>query len=551
MKEILEKTLFDFLETKKIELEPYKVEILKSRNSEFGNYSTNLPMKLTKFLKQNPLTIAEELKNYLTKNYPKIYDKLTITKPGFVNMFLTTEIVLENALEFYNPDYNPQFNKLEKCNINYEFVSANPTGDLHVGHARNALVGDATIKVLQAVGHKVYREFWINDAGMQMENLAKAIYYYYIKELTGKEPFPKEEVSYKGIEIEEYGIELAKLHPEFKDLPQKEVEDKIRPLARDNFLARMVVIFEQLGLVPFDKFTSELSFYESGEVNKTIQFLKDKGAAYEKDGAVWLKSEAYGDDKDRVLVKSDGSMTYVVTDIGYHSNKFSRGFDTLIDLWGADHHGYAQRLKIGVSMLGHDMSKIQVDFINMVQIKDHGSVVKMSKRAGTSLRIKDILEMVDPEILRYSILSKSKEQSLEIDISKIKEDTQTNPFFYNQYANARIYHIIEKYKNEVNPVLPHVTKFKELGKDPKEKELLLKMVEYSDMIMQAAKEKEPSIVTKYLKDLAHEFNSYYNVCMVISDDEQLTNERITLMIALKNLFEKLFYIIGITPLNKM
>ncbi len=551
MKEILEGKLFNFLQSKKIELEPYKVEVLKSRNEEFGNYSTNLPMKLTKFLKQNPLEIAKELKTYLLTNSPDIFDDLTITKPGFVNMFLTTEIILKNALEFYDPNYSPKFNKLEKCNINYEFVSANPTGDLHVGHARNALVGDATIKLLETAGHTVHREFWINDAGMQMENLAKAIYYYYIKELTKKEPYPIEEVSYKGIEIKEYGIELAKSNPEFKDLSQKEAEDKIRPLARDNFLARMKVIFDQLGLVPFDTYTSELSFYESGEVDRTIKLLKKNNATYEKDGALWLKSKAHGDDKDRVLVKSDGSMTYMVPDIGYHSNKFARGFDTLIDLWGADHHGYEKRLKIGVSMLGHDINKINVDFINMVQIKENGTLVKMSKRAGTSLRIKDILELVDPQILRYSILSKSKEQSLEIDLTKIKEETQTNPFFYNQYANARIFHILEKYKKEVNKTLPHITNFIMLGKDLKENDLLLKMVEYPDVILQANKEKEPSIVTKYLKDLAQEFNSYYNVCMVISEDDQLTNERITLMIALKNLFEKLFYIIGITPLNKM
>ncbi|NOQ50492.1 MAG: arginine--tRNA ligase [Mycoplasmataceae bacterium] len=550
MKKQIEQKIQTFIQ-KELKLENIEVEVLATKKNSYGDYSTNLPLKLSKIVNKSPLDIAEQLLKYLEEsNFPE-FEKITVTKPGFVNFFLSLDYLVKNSLYFLDKKYKPEF-IINKQKINYEFISANPTGDLHIGHARNAIVGDITINLLQYIGHEVKREYYINDAGNQINELAKSVYFFFAKELNKDISLTKEDVSYNGIEIKEYGILLAKTKAKLIKLSEEEAIKKIQKLTLKYFLKEIKTVINALNIPSFDFFTSEQSFYDKGKVDQTITQLIESKHTYEKDGALWLKTSDFGDDKDRVLVKQDKTLTYMVPDIANHVAKLERGFNQLIDLWGTDHHGYETRIRAALVFLGYKPEQLEVNFINMVKIISNNEEFKMSKRKGTSLRIKDVLKAIDSDLLRFFIVSKSKEQSLSIDVEFVTTKNNNNPFYYFQYANARVNQILEKYKGQVNKKLPKLTdKLTLVGQDEKERSLLLKMVEFEDIIYQGVKDKEPYILVVYLKELAQEFNSYYNYCIVIGKDNKLTEERILLMMALKNLFQQILALLGITPINKM
>ncbi|NQX83329.1 MAG: arginine--tRNA ligase [Mycoplasmataceae bacterium] len=524
------------------------IEILKTKDKKFGDYTSNISLRLSKKINKNPLEIAENIKLFLLKNYQNYFDNITVTKPGFVNIFLSKDLVVKSAMKFNKKNYKPDFNFLKKEKINYEYVSANPTGDLHIGHARNAIVGSIIVKILKYIGHDVYTEYYINDGGNQMKILAESVYYYFAP-LAGHEmTLKKDSVGYHGKEIVSFSKKLFDDGFILKGNTEEERIDNLKKISGTYFLNEIKSLLKKIGLPKFDKWTSESQLLNE-ETNILFEKLKKENNIYEFEGATWIRVDKFGDVKDRVLIKKDGTFTYMVADIANHMNKAKRGFDLLVNLWGKDHHGYEPRIQASMKALNIDVP-LEVDYISMVQITDGSSIVKMSKRAGTSLRIKDILKKIDMDVFIYFIVSKAKEQEMEINVDIASQQDLSNPFYYTQYANARMSQIIEKYKMEFSE--PKIlTSFIKLGEEERERDLLNKMIEFEDIILSINKDREPSLILNYFKDLSKAFNSYYASCQVITNDFELSEERINLIISLKNQFNIIFNLIGIKPIDKI
>lgn len=563
MNHFLELQISKFFKTRKLSDEQLKIivhqiEVLKQKNPILGDYSSNIALKINKQFKVEPMELAEEIKDYLLSGN-KYYQHITVTKPGFINFFLSAKFVVEELFNFLHSDYQIKFN-LSPKKINYEFVSANPTGNLHVGHARNGVVGDVTVNVLKYLGHNVTREYYINDGGKQVENLASAVYYYFSKANNLPISYHREDIEYNGEEIQDLGRNLAKLAPKFLNLTENQALKELQDWAAKYFLKEIKLQLEMLKIAPFEIFTSEKILLKT-KIEETLSALKASKYVYQKDGALWLKTIEFGDDKDRVLIKSDGSFTYMVADIANHIQKFNNGFNYLIDLWGADHHGYELRVKAALEILGYDSKAMEMNFISMVQIIANDQKLKMSKRAGTSITVKDIAKLIDLNIFRYFLISKTKEQNLDINLDLLQEKSLANPYYYLQYTNARIHQLLEKYftKNSLTQekFLKDLNQqdlimiSEQLGEQEKEKQLLLKMLEFSEQIYQSGKKREPNVLVNYGKELSIVFNSYYNSCKVISENKDQTLARITLIIALQNLYKTFFGLLGIAPQDKM
>lgn len=547
MKEKLSNIFKEYLESVNLS-KKIVAEIIKTKDSKFGDFTSNIALKISKSLSKKPIDIAEEIKIFLEKSNIKFIEKITVTIPGFINLFLTKDLLVEEAMKYVDENYKPNFNLIKKLKINYEYVSANPTGDLHIGHARNAIVGEMTVRVLKYVGHEVYTEYYINDGGKQIIVLAESVYFYFAKLKGIKCSLKKEKVGYHGKEIISLAELLYNQNFQEKGTTQNEKILSIASECTSYFLKEIENLLLKIGLPKFDKWTSEKQLLEE-EVPAILKSLKKNGYTYEKDGATWISTEKFGDKKDRVLIKSDGTYTYMVADVSNHINKSERGFDLMIDLWGKDHHGYEERIQASLRAL--DVSaKLEIDYISMVQIKNNNEVVKMSKRAGTSLRIKDILEDMDNDVFKYFIVSKSKEQEMEIDINMANKDSNTNPFYYTQYANARINQIIENYKF-TKGTIKNKESFSLIGIKEKERSLLVKMVEFEDTIILVSREREPSIMLNYLRELSQNLNGYYSVCRVVSDNNELSRERVLLMVALRNQYRIIFNLMGIKPIDKI
>lgn len=552
MKKYIANFILDFIKDKKIKVSKDIVEVLKVKNPKFGDYTSNISLKISTQLKKEPLKVAEDIKKYILKNNKNVFQDITVTKPGFVNFFLLDSFINEEGLKFYKENYKPKFKDVKKQKINYEFVSANPTGDLHIGHARNAIVGDVITRVFRYVGHDVCNEYYINDAGNQINDLSKSVYFYLTKNLKINSSLDEDSIPYQGTEIIDFASKLSKENFTFKKRSETERIEELNKLSINHFLNEIKKVLLDLGIQEFDVWTSESKLLTKKKVDELLKQLKQKNVLQKKDGALWVRTKSLNDSKDRVFIKSDGTYTYMVADILNHIAKIERGFDVLIDLWGKDHHGYEDRIVAILFALGYK-DKLKVDYINMVQITDGAKSIKMSKRLGTSLKIKDILKKIDRDIFKFFILSKSKEQEMEIDIKISKEKKIENPFYYCQYSYARINQVIEKYKEEVkNELNFDIKKISKEIKDLQEKKLILKMLEFEDIVVSTTKEREPSILLNYLKSLSKSFNSFYDSCRIINnDDESLTEERMKLIISLRNLYVSIFNLLGIEPIAKI
>ena len=549
MKNFIAKKIEEYFKQEKINFDISKLEVLKSNKKEFGDFNTNVSLKLAQQLKKSPMEIAEKMIEHLSKN--KEFTKIELLKPGFINFYIDDSIlidaILSNLITLFKKDKLNLFNE----KINYEYVSANPTGFLHMGHARNAIVGDVVCRLYEYMGADLVREYYINDAGNQIKGMALSIMYHYNTFANNKSVVvSKEEVIYNGKEIIELG---KKIHEENKNLTFKNKEEAIKFFAETGkkyFLAEIKKTLTNINVLDFKYFTSEKSLFDSGSVDKFLTKLSKTNYYYEKDGAKWLKTSDFNDDKDRVIIKKDGGFTYMVADVANHVQKYERGFEKLLNLWGSDHHGYEERIKATCQMLGHDSSKIEVFYISMVKITKNKQELKMSKRSGTSLLINDVVELIKPDLLRYSIISKTKEQNLVIDIDEIEKKELSNPYYYIQYANARINNLLLKYESKHGKI-KNISKYKLIGKEEKEKELLLNVNEFIDIIKQSAIKNEPNILWNYLFKLAINFHSYYNSCIIIGNNKELSLERINLIILLEKLFSKIFFLFGMTVIKKM
>lgn len=531
-----------------LEVEDQMVMVERPRDPKMGDYSTNIAMRLAKSLHKKPVDIANELLEVLKKNLTEA-SEVSVAGPGFIN-FKINESALSaciNQIIDAGKDYGKsEFGKHEKLLV--EYVSANPTGDLHCGHARGAAWGDALCRILNEAGFDVTREYYVNDAGNQIDMLAESMYSRYC-ELFGVE-YPLPENGYHAQDIVEVAKKIKELDGDkwlnkdrsewveyFKD---EGIEMKLDAIRKDLDLFR----------VHFDSWMHERFFYQdnAARINQCIESLKQKGLTYEKDGALWFQSTKFGDDKDRVLKKNTGLLTYLTPDIANHVYKFERGYDTLINLWGADHHSYVKRMKCSLEALGYNPDKMLVDLIQMVRMVSNGEEVKMSKRTGNAITIRELCEDVGVDAARWFFVSKELNTQMDFDMDLAKQKNNDNPVYYVQYAYTRMYNILHK---EGTPAFEKKDSYTLLT-DPKEIALLKQISEFPKKVEDAAKFRAVNRICQYCHDLAKAFHSYYNSCRV-SDPAypELTNERLGLVNACMVTMANALDLIGVSAPEKM
>lgn len=531
-----------------LEVEDQMVMVERPRDPKMGDYSTNIAMRLAKSLHKKPVDIANELLEVLKKNLTEA-SEVSVAGPGFIN-FKINESALSaciNQIIDAGKDYGKsEFGKHEKLLV--EYVSANPTGDLHCGHARGAAWGDALCRILNEAGFDVTREYYVNDAGNQIDMLAESMYSRYC-ELFGVE-YPLPENGYHAQDIVEVAKKIKELDGDkwlnkdrsewveyFKD---EGIEMKLDAIRKDLDLFR----------VHFDSWMHERFFYQdnAARINQCIESLKQKGLTYEKDGALWFQSTKFGDDKDRVLKKNTGLLTYLTPDIANHVYKFERGYDTLINLWGADHHSYVKRMKCSLEALGYNSDKMLVDLIQMVRMVSNGEEVKMSKRTGNAITIRELCEDVGVDAARWFFVSKELNTQMDFDMDLAKQKNNDNPVYYVQYAYTRMYNILHK---EGTPAFEKKDSYALLT-DPKEIALLKQISEFPKKVEDAAKFRAVNRICQYCHDLAKAFHSYYNSCRVSDPaNPELTNERLGLVNACMVTMANALDLIGVSAPEKM
>ena len=523
---------------------PDAIVLETPKDKSFGDYATNVAMRLARVARKAPLVIANEISQNLDIN--KIHlSKINAVAPGFINLTLDLNY-LSNIINKVLTE-GQAYGSLsigENEHICLEYVSANPTGYLHVGHGRGAAYGASLANILKKAGYKVNREHYVNDAGNQITNMAKSVYARY-EELFGR-PLNIPEDGYHGKEIITVAEEFKKQYnDEYLDKFDLDLFRKFGTEKLLNNLKRDLKSFN----VEFDTWFSETSLYESGAVENTLNLLNEKGYTYKHEDALWLKTSSYRDEKDRVIVKSDGSYTYLLPDIAYHANKLSRGYTHLIDVLGADHHGYIDRLHAAVSMVGGDSNLIDVEILQMVRVIENGEEVKMSKRSGKAITLIDLINEVGTDALRYFYVEKSLSTHMDLDLGLMKTKSTDNPVYYAQYAHARIFGIFEKWNNLGNNFEP-VKEFKTLDLT-KIKDLCLTLIKYPAVIEEAATKRLVHKLPQYINLLASNLHSFYNDEKVITENTQETLEKLTVLKAVQVVLKDALSLIGVSAPEKM
>lgn len=523
-----------------VSLEQIAIEIPK--NKDHGDFSSNVAMQLTRTLKQNPRNIATQITEALDKESCSV-SSMEIAGPGFINFTLDTNRyskVIEEILE-KKENYGQQPSNGIKVNL--EYVSANPTGSLHLGHARGAAWGDSCARIMKKAGYDVTREYYVNDAGNQITNLALSLNARY-RQAHGIDTEIGAD-GYLGDDVKEKGYALAKEYPNQYLEPTPENLNFFR---KEGITFELDKIKEDLKeyRVEFDVWSSEQAIRDAGKVEEALQLLDEKGYTYRKDGALWFTTTKFGDDKDRVLQKTDGSYTYLVPDIAYHNDKFKRGFDVLVDFFGADHHGYIPRLKGSMTALGNDASKLHVDIIQMVRLVSNGEEVKMSKRLGNATTISELVESVGVDAARYFFVQRALDSHLDFDVELAKKQSNDNPVYYAQYAHARMCSI-QKQAQDIS-LANH---FDRLNHE-KEIELLKTLQEFNKVITESARTRQVHKVCHYIQNLASKFHSFYNACKVLDpQDIELTSQRLALVKATQIVLANALECIGVQAVESM
>ncbi len=553
MKEKLRKEILDRLEIEIPQVKDIrdKVRLELPKEDKFGDLSLNIAFLLSKKLKDKPLNIANKIKNILEKD--KNFEKVEVAGAGFINLFLSKQFykeVLEQIIREKDNYGKAKGNR--KGLINVEFVSANPTGPLHLGHGRGAVVGNVLSNLLEYIGYKVVREFYINDAGNQIKKLGQSVYARFRQIEEPNYPFPED--GYFGEYIKDIAEHLYKYEREkiLSFLDEKQAIDFCGEFAKNLLLEKIKNDLKEFG-VEFDVWFSEKSLYSSEKVDEAIQFLKEKGLVYEKDGAVWLKTTQFGDDKDRVLIKSDGSYTYFAGDIAYHYDKLKRGYDYAVNIWGADHHGYFPRLKAAVLSFGAKENWLQVIFIQLVKLFKDGKEVKMSKRAGSFITLKELIDEVGKDAVIYFFLTKDSNTHLNFDIDLALKQSSENPVYYVQYAYARISSVFREAKTRFNfNVEDNFNIDIDLLNTEYERVLMKYLTFMPDLIFEAGEKRQPHKLTQIMYELASNLHQYYNnVKFLIEDDESLMKARLYLLKAVRYGLKTLFKLAKITPKERM
>ena len=541
LKQRIKEIIFCALNNLNIEfnLDDIMVEVPKNRDN--GDFSSNIAMQLAKVLKDNPRNIAEKIVDEISKNTNEI-EKVETAGPGFINIYLNNEYVFSGISEIIKKEDNYGSSNIgNNKKIDIEFVSANPTGILHLGTARGAAYGSNLANIMSFAGFDVTKEYYINDAGNQINNLGMSLKERY-KEACGLE--------YNMPEDGYYGSEIIDLANKVKDKYNTEKLDSdiefFKKTAVDYLLNIIKTDLSNFG-VTFDVWTSEKDIRAKGRIEESLDILDKKGLVFKKDDALWLKTTVYGDDKDRVLVKSDGSYTYLVPDIAYHLDKFDRGFDYLIDVFGADHHSYVSRLKASIEALGYDKDKLEVRLLQMVRLLRDGNIVKMSKRTGGNITISELVDEIGCDSARYFFATRSLDGQMDFDINLALKKSNENPFFYVGYAHARICSILNDAKEKNLKINCNIKD----AIDADSKALILKVYEFTDVIESAALKKEPHLITKYVYELASMFHNYYGKHRILTDDVNISEQRLGIIKSVGITINNALRLIGVKAPSKM
>lgn len=523
-----------------IELEENNIVIETPKVKDHGDFSTNVAMQLTRQLRQNPRMIAE---NIVANIESENVEKMDIAGPGFINFILSkgrfTKVIEEVLSKRENFGQQPS----NGIKVNLEYVSANPTGSLHLGHARGAAWGDSCARIMKKAGYDVTREYYVNDAGNQITNLALSLNARY-RQAHGIETEIGQD-GYLGEDVKQKAEQLAKDYPEKYLEP---TEENLKFFRKEGIKFELDKIKADLDnyRVHFDVWSSEQTIRDSGDVDRALKVLDEKGYTYESEGALWFKTTELGDDKDRVLRKTDGSYTYLVPDIAYHNDKYKRGYDLLVDFLGADHHGYIPRLKASMQALGNDPDKLNVDIIQMVRLVSDGKEVKMSKRLGNATTINELCDSVGVDAARYFFVQRALDSHLDFDIELAKRQSNDNPVYYAQYAHARMCSIQKQAKD-----IELADSFEDLT-DEKEIELMKTLQEFNKVIIESAKTRQVHKVCHYIQTLASKFHSFYNACKVIDrDNMKLSSQRLALVKATQIVLANALETVGVEAVESM
>ncbi len=522
-----------------------EVQLTVPPKKEFGDFASNFAMQSARALRCNPRVLAQYIVENLDCPYVK---KAEIAGPGFINFYLNPDWVYDMLARIVEAGEN--YGNLPKASdekIQLEYVSANPTGPLHVGHGRGAAVGSALANLLKAAGYDVEQEYYINDAGNQMNNLARSVNARYL-ELLGKEiEFPED--GYHGHDIIDTAQRIInKYGDRFLQMEEAERLEEFKTIAYQEKLAALKEDLERFN-VRFDVWFSEKTLHEANKIKEACERLLEKGYMYEQNGALWLKSTAFGDDKDRVVIRDNGVPTYFAADIAYHANKFGRGFDRVINLWGADHHGYIARMKAAMQCMGYQPEQLEILILQMVRLLRDGQEVKMSKRTGQSVTLNELIDEVGTDAARFFFVMRSIDSQLDFDLDLAKKKSNDNPVFYVQYAHARICSIMRQVA-EAGIKVQGKGDYKLLT-EPVEVDLIKKLGEYPEMLATAAKERAVQQVAHYVYDLAGLFHSAYNQCRILGVNEDLQQARLAMVMAVGHVVRHALSILGVSAPEKM
>ncbi|MBI2843283.1 MAG: arginine--tRNA ligase [Armatimonadetes bacterium] len=528
-----------------------EVEIDVPRKKEFGDYSTNVAMVLAREIGAPPREIAQRIADRVTE-HNGVIDKVQVAGAGFINFYLKPDWYHQVILRIH--DQGERYGTSERFigqSILVEYVSANPNGPITVGSGRGGAIGDVVSNLLEAVGYRVFREYYINDAlnSLQMQNFGKSLEVRYLQLLGHDVKMPED--GYQG----EYVIQVAKDIVErdgdkYVHLPKEDRIALFTDMGEYAMLELQKADLEDFGIA-FDNWYSERTLHESSKVTKCIEQLKERGYAYEKEGAIWLRSTAFGDDKDRTLVRSNGQPTYIAADTAYHADKFERGFNRLLNVWGPHHHGYIARTKAAVAALGYDPNRLDVLIFQVVRLFSGGELVMMSKRRGDLVPLRELVDEVGKDAARFFLLMRSADSSLDFDLELAKQQSSENPVYYVQYAHARISSILRQAEESGVPI-PSVSDVDlSLITHPSEIDLVKKLSDWPGEIDRAATAYEPHRLTAYSTDLAALFHVFYRDCRVLGESPELTAARLVLVQAARVVLANVLGMMGISAPEKM
>jgi len=515
-----------------------KISIEKPKNKDHGDVSTNIALLLTKILKKNPLVICEELKKELIKS--DLFESIEIAKPGFINFNLAISSLTKslNKIIDLNNDYGKNKSGKNK-KVLVEFVSANPTGPLTVGHGRGAIIGDVISNILSCNGFKVDREYYYNNAGRQMRILGESLKARYYELLNKDYIFPDD--GYKGDYIKDIANSLIENK---KDEVLNESDDFFKNNAEEYIFNQIKNTLSKIGL-EFDNYFNEKTLYDNKKIFDVINKLKDKNLIYEKDDATWFKATDIGMESDRVLIKSTGEPTYRLPDMAYHVTKFERGYDLCVDVFGADHMDAYPDVLAAIDQLGFNKNNVKVIIHQFISILEDNEIVKMSTRKGNFITLEKLIDDVGIDVVRYFFIMRSINSHLNFDLKLAKEKSEKNPIFYIQYAHARICTILDQNNNTDNPKLSLLNHEQEI-------KLIYLLIEFEDLILKLSENLEPQLLANYLFDLATKFHKYYSTCRIINgDNEELTKSRLYLTKAIKITLSNGLNILGISSPERM